>query len=184
MKNAYLIALLIAAPFVAAAQAPALPVLPFSARPQVSTTGMIGFTTNQTARLNVLNLNSVPVAGTTAPPNCNVQLQFFDGQNNSIKQSAVTASAPSTATSLDLQRTEVTAQTTPRAEIRGVVTVNPPATSAGSTVSPGFAVTVGSCSVKVTLEIFDSSTGSTVALTSDVQTTGALYGILFAPDGR
>ena len=138
---------------------------------QTSTTGMVGFTTNQTARLSVLNLNSgvVTVASLTPPaPNCTVELKFVDAQNNTLKQATVTNLTPGTATSLDMQRTEVTSQSTPRAEIRGVVIVNP-ATTPAATPAPAY------CAVKVTLQIFDATSGSTVALTSDTSTVGSLF---------
>jgi hypothetical protein len=130
---------------------------------------MVGFTTNQTARLNVLNLN--PVTTITAsltppnPPNCTVELRFFDAQNNMVSQSVVPSFAPGTATFLDLERATVTSQTSPRAEIRGVVVVNPAPTPVGSPFPTGF------CSVMVTLEIIDA-TGSTVALTSETRMVG------------
>jgi hypothetical protein len=133
---------------------------------------MVGFTTNQTARLNVLNLN--PVTTITAsltppnPPNCTVELRFFDAQNNMVSQSVVPSFAPGTATFLDLERATVTSQTSPRAEIRGVVVVNPAPTPVGSPSPTGF------CSVMVTLEIIDAPTGSTVALTSDTRVVGPL----------
>jgi hypothetical protein len=136
---------------------------------QTLTTGMIGFTTNQTARLTVLNLNSTTsVASTTtgtpaSTPGCTVQLQFFDGQNNMLKSVVVTNFAPQTATTLDLKRTEVTTQTGLRAEIRGMVTVNPTSATAESTTAAGY------CTVFPTLQIFDETTGSTITLTSDTR---------------
>jgi len=140
----------------------------------VYTTGMVGFTTNQTARLTVLNLNSAAATTTpssttttTTPNNCTVQLQFFDGQDKSLKSALVTNFAPQTATSLDLTRTEVTTQTTPRAEIRGVVTVNPIATPVASPAVPGY------CSVFTTLEVFDATSGSTITFTSDTRVSNA-----------
>lgn len=60
----------------------------------------------------------------------------------------------------------MTSQTSPRAEIRGVVVVNPAPNPIGSPFPTGF------CSVMVTLEIIDASTGSTVALTSDTRVVG------------
>jgi hypothetical protein len=132
---------------------------------QSFTTGMVGLTLNQTARLNVLNLNIVPAANTTAPVNCNVQMQFFDGKNSLLGQTVVTNFAPETATDFDLKGTAVTSSTASRNEIRGVVTVNP-ALPTASAVNPGY------CGVMITLEIFDNTTGSTVALTSDTRATG------------
>src|ERR1035438_10384480 len=98
--------------------------------PPAVTTGMVGLTTNQTARLSVLNLNSTSTSTTTTttttpPNNCTVELQFFDAQNKSLKQAIVPNFAPQTATTLDLTRAEITAQTANRAEIRGQINVNP-----------------------------------------------------------
>jgi hypothetical protein len=133
---------------------------------QSFTTGMIGFTTSQTARLNVLNLNPVPSStSTTQSANCGVQLQFFDNKNTLISESTVSSVAPGAAASFDLPRSAVTSETTPRAEIRGVVVVNPSVTPAASPAAIGF------CTVFTTLEIFDA-TGSTVALTSDTRALG------------
>lgn len=137
---------------------------------QTFTTGMIGFTTNQTARLNVLNLNSNAVtvstlATPTATANCTVELQFFDDKNNLVKQEVVPNFAPGANISLDLPRAGVTSETAPRTEIRGVVVVNPAPTPVASPAAVGF------CSVMTTLEVYDS-TGSTVALTSDTRAIG------------
>ena len=134
---------------------------------QTFTSGMVGFTTNQTARLNVLNLNAVPTSTTTttAPANCTVALQFFDSKNNQLSQTVVPNFAPQAATSFDLTRASVTSASVGRTEIRGVVVVNP--TSATSSTS-----TEGYCSVMTTLEIFDATTGSTVSSTSDTRSIG------------
>ena len=128
------------------------------------TTGMAGLTTNQTARLSVLNLNSTSTttATLTPPINCTVELQFFDAQNKSLKQAVVPNFAPQTATTLDLKRSEITNQTGNRAEIRGQINVNPP-TPVASPTNPGY------CTVFTTLQIFDETTGSTVVLTSDTR---------------
>ena len=137
---------------------------------QTMTTGMVGFTANQTARLNVLNLNPVPAIANTQP-NCTVGLQFFDAQNHSLKQSVVPNFAPQTATSLDLSAVpaaiaSLSPPAPPRQEIRGAVTVNP---APSPVMSPA---AVGYCSVMVSLEIFDNTTGSTVALTTDTRAIG------------
>jgi hypothetical protein len=128
---------------------------------------MVGVTTNQTARLSVLNLNSIPSTTASAMPtkasNCTVELQFFDAKNNLVKQTVVPDFAPQTATTLDLTRAEITAQTGARAEIRGVVTVNPGPTPVANPTVPGY------CTVFTTLQIFDETTGSTIVLTSDTR---------------
>jgi hypothetical protein len=133
---------------------------------QTFTTGMVGFTTNQTARLSVFNLNAVPPStSNVVVPNCTVALQFFDDKGALISQSVAPNFAPGASTSFDLARTSVTSETATRAQIRGVVAVNP----ASAAASPA---AVGNCSVVTTLEIFDA-TGSTVALTSDTRLVGA-----------
>jgi hypothetical protein len=143
---------------------------------QSYTTGMVGFTVNQTARLNVLNLNSVPVlyptattstTTTTSTANCTVELQFYDNKGALVQQFVVPNFAPGAATSFDLPRTGVTSETAARAEIRGVVVVNPP-TAVASPAAEGY------CTVFTTLEVFDSTTGSTVSSTSDTRSMGAL----------
>jgi hypothetical protein len=146
--------------------------LPLPVIEQSFTTGMVGFTLNQTARLNVLNVNTVAIASTvaaansTAPANCTVQLQFFDGKNTLLGQTVVPNFAPGTATTFDLPRTTATLATTSRTEVRGVVTVNPAPTLVESPAVTGY------CAVKTTLEIFDNTTGSTVVLTSDTSPAG------------
>jgi hypothetical protein len=127
------------------------------------TTGMVGLTLNQTARLSVLNLNVVSSTVPTTANNCTVELQFFDGQNKALKQALVPNFAPQTATTLDLTRAELTSETANRAEIRGVVTVNPVSTPAATPTVPGY------CTVFTTLQIFDAATGSTIVLTSDTR---------------
>jgi len=143
---------------------------------QSFTTGMVGITTNQTARLNVLNLNAVPTttAVATPPANCTVELQFFDDKGNVAGQASIVPNfAPGTATHFDLPRAGITSETATRAEIRGAVVVNPTVLAPGSTVSEG------NCSVMTTLEIFDSTTGSTVSSTSDTRAIGlSVAGIL------
>ena len=142
-------------------------IAPTQATQQTSTTGMVGLTANQTARLNVLNLNRVSTA-MPALANCTVGLQFFDGKNNMVKGAVVSNLAPQTATSFDLKRADVTSATSTRAEIRGVVVINPTPAAAGTAAATGF------CTVMTTLEIIDDLTGGTVALTSDTRVVGSL----------
>jgi hypothetical protein len=146
---------------------------------QTFTTGMVGFATNQTARLNVFNLNPVPAMTTTTgttptqPANCTVALQFYDNKGALVSQSVAPNFAPGASTSFDLPRASVTSETSVRAEIRGVVVVNPTPTAVESPAPLGF------CSLLTTLEIFDAS-GSTVALTSDTRPVGqtGLFGVI------
>lgn len=138
--------------------------------PTTTTTGMVGLVNGQTARLSVLNLNPAitPSNGAPVPANCNVELQFFDSAGNAVGPSkVVTDFVPQSATILDADRLTLNppgVAATLRAQIRGVVTVNPPL----PTAIPG----PGNCSVMVTLEIIDNATQSTVALTTQTHTTG------------
>ena len=144
---------------------------PVAAFSQTFTTGMVGFATNQTARLSVLNLNPVPAtaAGAAVPLNCTVDLRFFDGTNRLLVPATVVPNlAPQTATYVDLARNSANppgVAATIRAQIRGVVTVNPPP-SPSANPTP-----VGLCRVKITLEIVDAD-GSTVSLTTDTSQIG------------
>jgi hypothetical protein len=144
---------------------------------QTFTTGMVGFTTSQTVRLNVFNTNPIPAASTTStttmqPAPCTVELQFYDNKGAVVTQSVTPNFAPGASTLLDLTRAAVTSETAARAEIRGVVMINPAPTPVGSPAP------VGNCGVFTTLEIFDAS-GSTVALTSDIRLMPGLYGVIF-----
>ena len=173
MKITGLYSLALAGFFAFAAQSMAQNAIVVEALSQPAvTTGMVGLTSNQTARLSVLNLNTTTTSTSTLSPptpanNCTVELQFFDGQNKSLKQALVPNFAPQTATTLDLTRSEITAQTANRAEIRGVVTVNPASTPVATATVPGY------CTVFTTLQIFDAATGSTVVFTSDTRVSNA-----------
>jgi len=178
MRNQCLYCAALAASFLATnLMAQSLPpvaiAVPLSAQ-ETMTTGMVGITLSQTARLNVLNLNPVPVSTNlpALPANCNVEMQFVDTKNNVLKQNTVANFAPQTATSLDLNAatTNISGPTAQRSQVRGVVSVNPPTTS----TTPS---NPGRCSVAVTLEVFDNTSGSTVSLTTDVHVIG-VSGIL------
>ena len=130
---------------------------------------MIGLVNGQTARVSVLNLNPVvtPSSGGSSTANCNVELQFFDAGGTAVGPSKVTLNfAPQSAVSLDADRLTLNPPgltATLRAQVRGVVRVNPPF----PTALPG----PGNCRVMVTLEIIDNTTQGTVALTAQTATT-------------
>jgi len=134
---------------------------------EILTTGFVGFTTNQTARLSVLNLNPQPPVGALGVAPCTVEMQFFDLGNNQLgTPKVVSGFAPQTGVLLDLDRASANlpgVASTPRAQIRGLVTINPTAPAPGTAQGP--------CRVMVTLEIVDAS-GSTVSLTSETSTVG------------
>jgi len=154
------------------AQVVSTPIIPVGVD-QVYTTGMISFTSSQTAQLNVLNVAPAPTATTTGGTStttavpCSVQLSFYDSQNRLVKQSAVTTIAPQTAITLDLVTSQVPAAsvTTPRIAVRGVVKIEPPA----STSSTPTVVFASSCQLFTTLELFDTTSGLTQAFTSDTR---------------
>ncbi|SRR5579871_609185 len=158
--------------FALTAGAQTIPII-FSPGSQTMTTGLVGFATNQSARLTVLNLNPVST-NATPPANCNVQLAFFDISNRMFAQTLATNLAPQTGAILDVTRNQanppgVTA--TVRAQIRGQVVVNPTPSPTANPVSPG------PCSVMVTLEILDANQ-STVSLTTDTRQIGGFIGFL------
>ncbi len=148
---------------------------------QTFTTGMVGFAANQSARLNVFNLNSVAATtapGSTPPANCTVALQFYDNKGALVSQSIVPNFAPGQSAFFDLPYSGITTESLVHAEIRGVLVINPTPTSVAVSTTP-----IGNCSVITTLEIFDMITGSTVALTSDTRPVGGqgYAGFLTAP---
>lgn len=139
---------------------------------QAVSTGVVSFSLNQTAQLNVVNLN--PVAGTTGNTAtiCTVELQFVDGQNNMLKQVTINNVAPGASASLSLNRSEAPNLSVPRFAIRGIVRTNPLSATPGVTAIP---MGVG-CPVMTTLEIYNQDTGNTQLVTSDVRSisTGIL----------
>lgn len=137
---------------------------------QAVSTGIVSLSLNQTAQLNVVNLN--PVAGTPAATAtiCTVELQFYDGTGAVLKQMAINNVAPGASASLTLARTEASNLSVPRFALRGVVRTNPITSTVGTTTPIAF---VG-CPVKTTLEIYNDDTGNTQLVTSDVQSIGGV----------
>ena len=122
------------------------------------TSGMIGVAPEQTARLNVLNLN--PVVGT--PTICSVELQFVDALNKLLKTDIVSNIPPGQAVALDLRREDIAAASPARQEIRGVVrnpAILPPATASGPNIPVPPA-----CKIAANVEVFDEVTGVTQAV--------------------
>jgi len=136
------------------------------------TTGAVGLASTQTAQLNVVSLTT----STTAPPTaiCQVQLEFWDAQGKLVISLLVPSLAPGATASLQIKLSDVTTKTSSlRTEIRGVVRRTTPVPATGGTVTPTpiaqpIAFIPSSCAVATTLEIFDSTTGVTQALTSDL----------------
>jgi hypothetical protein len=140
------------------------------------TTGAVGLAASQTAQLNVVNLTTASSTTSTPPTTpCQVQLEFWDSSGKLVKWLSIPSLAPGATASLELKLAEVTSNTSPpRTEVRGVVrrtTTTPPPT--GGTVPPTptpqpITFFPLSCSVATTLEIFDTTSGVTQALTSDL----------------
>jgi hypothetical protein len=133
-----------------------------------STTGIVGVTSTQTARLNVLNLQPV-IPGVTAVM-CPATLEFYDDTGALLKQLAVTNISPATAANLVFKPAVPSAAVNARAQIRAVVV-----TPSTSVVNPGtepptpiVPVTRG-CNVMASLEIIDDATGATHTVTTDLR---------------
>ncbi len=146
-----------------------------SAPMSVVTTGIVGVTAMQTARLNVLSLQPV-IPGVTAVI-CPATLEFYDDTGALLKQLVVTNISPATAASLVFKPPVASTAVGARTQIRAVVLtpssfVFAPGSGPVSTPPvpmPVFPVSRG-CSVMASLEIIDDSTGVTHAFTTDLRT--------------
>jgi hypothetical protein len=141
------------------------------------TTGIVGVTSTQSARLNVLNLQ--PVIPGVAAVLCPATLQFYDDTGALLKQLVVTNISPATAASLVFKPQVPTTAVNARAQIRAVVFA--PSTSVLTPGSepqamPFIPVSIG-CNVMPSLEIIDDSTGDTHTFTTDLRAMPA-YRIL------
>jgi hypothetical protein len=139
---------------------------PISIVPQILSTAILGFASSQTAELNVVNL--VPAATTTLPV-CEVQLAFYDAQNRLLKQGAATNVGPFASTSLSLGRGDLPSSSASalRVSIRGQVStvLTPTTTGTSSTTAAG----LNTCSLVVSLELYDNVTGVTQLFTTDTR---------------
>jgi hypothetical protein len=146
------------------------------------TTGAVGLAASQTAQLNVVNLTTA----NTPTLSCQVQLEFWDAQGKLVKSLSIPSLVPGATASLQIKLTDVTNNTSPlRTEVRGVVrrTTTPPPTGVSTTPTPTpqpIAFIPASCVVATTMEMFDSTTGVTQALTSDLH---ALHDFTILPLG-
>jgi hypothetical protein len=138
----------------------------------VMTTGIVGVTSTQTARLNVLNLQ--PVIPGVAAVACPATLEFYDDTGAQLKQLVLTNISPASAASLVFKPAIPSTAVGARAQIRAVVftpstaaTMNP-GTGSGPTPMPFLPVRPG-CSVMASLEIVDDATGVTHTLTTDLR---------------
>jgi hypothetical protein len=142
------------------------------------TTGIVGVTSTQTARLNALNLQ--PVIPGVAAVICPATLQFYDDTGALLKQLVVTNVSPATAASFVFKPPLPSTAVNARAQIRAVVFI-----SLAAVVSPGaeppspsiLPVGMG-CNIMPSLEIIDDSTGDTRTLTTDFRAMSALRFVL------
>jgi hypothetical protein len=149
----------------------------------VITTGIVGVTSTQTARLNVLNLQ--PVTPGVAAVACPATLEFYDDTGAQLKQLAVTNIAPANAASLVLKPAISSTAVGARAQIRAVLFT--PATAvanpgSGPTPMPAMLVRAG-CNFMASLEIIDDATGVTHTFTTDLRSM-AFYNIFPMMAGR
>jgi hypothetical protein len=141
------------------------PPIPVSIFGQTQTTGMVGITVNQTARLNVLNSASPLLQANPLPLRpCKVTLTIFDEQGAQLKQLVVDNLPPRTAKSLDFPGPVAVAGMTPvalRIQVRGAVSVSPGPLPEG--MAQWFVFPIA-CTVVPTLEVFDNDTGKTMVV--------------------
>ena len=149
------------------------------------TTGIVGVTSTQTARLNVLNLHPV-IPGVTAVA-CPATLEFYDDTGALLQQLVVTSISPANAVSLVFKPTVSSTAVGARAQVRAVVltpstAVMNPGGASGPIAVPIMAISVG-CSVMPSLEIVDDATGATHTFTTDLRSM-PFYGIIPVTAGR
>ena len=148
------------------------------------TTGIVGVTSTQTARLNVLNLQ--PVIPGVAAVACPATLEFYDDTGAQLKQLVLTNISPASAASLVFKPAIPLTAVGARAQIRAVVfTPSPTVANPGSgpTPMPFMPVRAG-CSVMASLEIIDDATGATHTVTTDLRSMMPVYGIFPVTAGR
>jgi hypothetical protein len=117
----------------------------------VHTSGMVGLTEGQTARLNVLNPGAPGPAATGAI--CSAQLSFLNNQGYVIKTTPVSV-LPGKSISFNLDRDiDLAADRDQRVQIRA--TIGYPA------VTPATSTSLPVCALLPTLEVFNNDTGRT-----------------------
>ena len=148
----------------------------------IMTTGIVGVTSLQTARLNVLNLQPV-IPGVTAIV-CQATLEFYDDTGALLKQLVVANISPTAAASLAFKPAVSSTAPGARAQIRAVLVTPSPFAFASSPPGNGSTLPVPmpimpvrqGCSLMASLEIVDDSTGATSTFTSDLRPMSS-YGI-------
>ena len=150
------------------------------------TTGIVGVTSTQTARLNVLNLQ--PVIPGVAAVACPATLEFYDDTGAQLRQLALSNISPANAASLVFKPAIPSTAVGARAQIRAVVfTPSPTVTNPGNGPMPmPFMPVRAGCNVMASLEIIDDATGVTRTFTTDLRTMPSygIYGIFSTTQGR
>ena len=137
---------------------------------RVQTFGMVGITTGQDLRLNVLNAGILTPS--QQPISCNVQLFFVSDQGLVLKR-ATTSIAPGRSQSIDISRDADIAAGQSRVEVRAVVSsLSIVAIASGSGPHQAF------CQLVPTLEVFDRDTGRTTAILTHPTNFVSLPGII------
>ena len=136
---------------------------------RVQTFGMVGITTGQELRLNVLNAGILTPL--QQPISCSVQLFFVSDQGLVLKR-ATTTIGPGRSQSIDFSRDADIAAGQSRVEVRAVVSSLSFAVTSGSGRHQGF------CQLVPTLEVFDHDTGRTTAILTHPTNFISLPGII------
>jgi len=129
---------------------------PVAPAPETRTSGMVGVTDGQVARVNVLNPDvAAPAVGVV----CTATLKFFDGAGALLKSGPVIV-LPGQSQSLDVFGDKDLALTgATRREIRATVTIPAVVPVSTATSTPPAA-----CSLIGTLEVFDEISGKTLVV--------------------
>ena len=125
---------------------------------QVQSSGIVGITGSQTARLNLLNLGATPPAGVSA--SCSAQVTFLDDKDTTLTTSTVTVD-PGKSTLVDYPSTA-----SGRQQIRVTIGITHPNVTAPTPGMP-VAIPIFYCSLVPALEIFDNSTSKTTVVVND-----------------
>ncbi|MBZ5601453.1 MAG: hypothetical protein LAO79_04025 [Acidobacteriia bacterium] len=142
--------------------------LPIALGQNIQTFAMVGLAQGQTARLNVLN-PGVPAPLATGII-CSALLTFYDDQGASLK-SATVAVIPNRSMQLDLESdADLKLAVNQRRQIRATIQIPPSAPPAGSAPS--------TCTLVPSLEIFDSVTGKTQVVLTDVRPVGGIFAVI------
>ena len=137
---------------------------------RVQTFGMVGITTGQDLRLNVLNAGILTPS--EQPISCSVQL-FFVSEQGLVLKRATTTIGPGRSQSIDISRDADIAAGQSRVEVRAVVSsLSFVAIASGSGRHQGF------CQLVPTLEVFDHDTGRTTAILTHPTSFISLPGII------